>query len=57
MIAAGDRLFGPLRAALAKVEWRPHGRAVEVVPALAGEYAGALGAAFNAMETRRRRAS
>ena len=50
MIAAGDRLFTPLRAELDTLEWRPHGRAVELVPAAAGEYAGALGAAFNAME-------
>jgi glucokinase len=47
--AAGDRLFVPLRAEMAGVEWRPHGRAVEIVAATAGEYAGALGAAFNAM--------
>jgi glucokinase len=48
MIAVGDRLFVPLRAELDKVEWRPHDRCVKIVPASAGEYAGALGAAFNA---------
>ena len=50
MIAAGAKLFDPLSDELNKVEWRPHGRAVRVVPAAAGEYAGALGAAFNAMK-------
>jgi glucokinase len=50
MIAVGERLFAPLRAELERVEWRPHGRAVRIVPAAAGEYAGALGAAWNAMQ-------
>jgi glucokinase len=51
IVAAGDRLFAPLRAELADVEWRPHGRAVEIVAASAGEYAGAVGAAYHAMRT------
>ena len=50
MIAAGDRLFVPLGAEMKKVEWRPHGRSVRIVPAAAGEFAGALGAAYNAMK-------
>jgi glucokinase len=50
MIAAGARLFDPLRAELDQVEWRPHGRAVRIVHAAAGEYAGAIGAAYNAMQ-------
>ena len=50
MIAAGDKLFVPLRGEMDKIEWRPHGRAVKIVPATAGEYAGALGAAYNAMQ-------
>jgi glucokinase len=47
--AAGDRLFEPLAAELDRVEWRPHGRRVQVVAASAGEYAGAVGAAFHAL--------
>ena len=49
MPAAGEKLFDPLRAEMEKFEWRPHGRAVRIVPAAAGEYAGAIGAAFHAM--------
>jgi glucokinase len=47
--AAGDLLFDPLRAELDQVEWRPHGRRARVVAAQLGEFAGALGAACNAM--------
>jgi glucokinase len=50
IVAAENVLFEPLRAELAKVEWRPHGRAVRVVSAAAGEYAGAIGAAWHAMK-------
>jgi glucokinase len=50
IVAAGDQLFIPLRAEMEKVEWRPHGRAVKIVPATGGEYAGAIGAALYAME-------
>jgi glucokinase len=50
MIAAGERLFAPLNAELDRMEWRPHGRRVKIVPAAAGEYAGALGAAYHAMQ-------
>jgi glucokinase len=49
IVSAGDRLFGPLAEELDRVEWRPHGRKVEIVPATAGEYAGAVGAAFHAL--------
>lgn len=49
IVAAGEKLFAPLRAEMDKVEWRPHGQAVRIVPAAAGEYAGAIGAAWNAM--------
>jgi glucokinase len=45
---AGDALFVPLREFLAKMEWRPGGHAVEVVPASQGEFAGAFGAAVHA---------
>ena len=47
--AAGAALFDPLRKHLESFEWRPHGRQARVVPAVLGEYAGALGAAWNAM--------
>jgi glucokinase len=50
MIAAGDALFVPLRAAMDRYEWRPLGSGVPIVPAELGEWAGALGAAKNAME-------
>jgi glucokinase len=48
--AAGPALFDPLRKHLESFEWRPHGRQARVVPAVLGEYAGALGAAWNAMQ-------
>ena len=44
---AGAALFEPLAAGLDRFEWRPHGRRARVVPAALGEYAGALGAAWN----------
>jgi glucokinase len=47
---AGDALFAPLAAALERLEWRPYGRGVRVVPAALGDAAGALGAARHAME-------
>ena len=45
---AGEALFTPLAAALERVEWRPGGHRVPIVPATLGEWAGALGAARNA---------
>jgi glucokinase len=45
---AGDALFHPLTAELDRVEWRPAGHRVPIVPAALGEWAGALGAARNA---------
>jgi glucokinase len=47
---AGDVLFMPLRAEVEKVEWRPGGHAVPIVPANLGEWAGAMGAAREAMK-------
>jgi glucokinase len=47
---AGDALFVPLAEYLEKLEWRPQGFQVPVVPALLGSIAGAVGAASNAME-------
>lgn len=45
---AGYRLFEPLRAHLDRVEWRPHGSAVEIRKAKLGPLAGAYGAAYHA---------
>ena len=46
---AGDALFDPLREELAKVEWRPAGQTVRLLPAELGEWAGAIGAAREAL--------
>jgi glucokinase len=46
---AGAALFDPLAEWLDRFEWRPHGRRARIVPAVLGEYAGALGAACNAV--------
>lgn len=46
---AGDSLFKPLAAFLDRVEWVPTGERVRIVPAKLGEFAGAIGAAYNAM--------
>jgi glucokinase len=50
---AGEALFVPLREKLDQMEWRPHGKQVRLVAATLGEYAGALGAARNAMDCSR----
>ncbi|MCG3199701.1 MAG: ROK family protein [Candidatus Omnitrophica bacterium] len=47
--AAGADLFEPLDDLLNRVEWRPGGHRVRVLPAKLGSYAGALGAARNAI--------
>jgi glucokinase len=47
---AGELLFEPLRKYLDQFEWRPHGHRVRILPATLGEFAGALGAAWNAMK-------
>ena len=47
---AGDALFDPLRNYLDDFEWRPNGQAVRVIPAALGEQAGAIGAAWHAMQ-------
>jgi glucokinase len=49
--AAGAALFDPLRKELDEVEWRPHGRTVRILPAKLDEFAGAIGAARNAMNS------
>lgn len=48
---AGDTLFVPLAAFLARDEWRPGGVGVPVVPATLGALAGAIGAARQALTT------
>jgi glucokinase len=45
---AGTALFPPLATALDRIEWRPGGHRVPVVPATLGEWAGAIGAAAHA---------
>jgi glucokinase len=47
---AGDVLFGPLATRVREIEWSLDGEHVRLVPAQLGEYAGAIGAARNAME-------
>ncbi len=51
--SAGPALFDPLQRILDKHEWRPHGHRVKITPAALGEFAGAIGAAFNAIESAR----
>lgn len=45
---AGPALFAPLEAFLRRFEWQVNGFTVPVVPAALGEWAGALGAAWQA---------
>ena len=47
---AGDALFRPLTARVREIEWSLAGEHVPIVPAELGEYAGAIGAAWNAMQ-------
>jgi glucokinase len=46
---AGDALFKPLREFLDTMEWQPGGHTVKLLPAELGEFAGAAGAAYNAL--------
>jgi glucokinase len=46
---AGDALFRPLAGHLDRIEWRPLGPGVTVVPAALGEFAGAFGAAYHTL--------
>lgn len=48
--ACGDTLFRPLRQWVAEWEWRVGAGPVEIVPALLGDRAGAVGAAWNALQ-------
>ena len=49
LMLAGPMLFDTLRGELERVEWQPHGRRVRLVPPAAAEFAGAIGAAYNAL--------
>ena len=51
MAKAGEALFTPLQVHLDQMEWRPTGSQVRVAPATLGEMAGAVGAAYNALQT------
>jgi len=51
---AGDALFVPLARELDRVEWRPGGHRVPVVPAELGEWAGGIGAAWRALQPEER---
>jgi glucokinase len=46
---AGPALFTPLEKWVNEFEWQPHGHRARLAPAKLGEYAGAFGAARNAM--------
>jgi glucokinase len=46
---AGSALFDPLERFLEKMEWRPQGHRVRIIPAALGDFAGTLGAAYYAM--------
>lgn len=46
---SGSALFTPLERFLDQYEWRPTGTRVRLVPAALGEFAGAFGAAYNAL--------
>ncbi|HEY7119947.1 MAG TPA: ROK family protein [Tepidisphaeraceae bacterium] len=47
---AADALFAPLKDKVSRIEWSLEGEHVQIVPAALGEYAGAIGAAWNAMQ-------
>jgi len=47
---AGPALFNPLQDYLDEMEWRPTRHRTRILPAMLGEFAGAVGAAWNAVE-------
>ena len=47
---ANDALFEPLQLELDRVEWRPGGHQVKILPAQLGDFAGAYGSAWNAIK-------
>ena len=46
---AGPALFGPLSELMKRIEWKPKGHEVKIIPAALGDLAGPLGAIYNAM--------
>jgi len=50
---AGASLFEPLEKELERVEWRPGGHQVRILPAQLGDLAGAYGSAWNAIHAGR----
>src|SRR6266550_2504253 len=46
---AGSALFDPLAGFMERIEWRPQGHRVQIIPAALGDLAGTLGAAYYAM--------
>ena len=51
---AGASLFEPLEKELERVEWRPGGHQVRILPAQLGDLAGAYGSAWNAIHAGRK---
>jgi len=50
---AGAALFDPLAEFMTKIEWRPQGHSVTILPAALGNVAGTLGAIYCAMNFRK----
>ena len=48
---AGPALFNPLQDYLDEIEWRPTRHRTRILPAMLGEFAGAVGAAWNATQS------
>ncbi|HZE71567.1 MAG TPA: ROK family protein [Pyrinomonadaceae bacterium] len=46
---AGPALFDPLSDFMKRIEWKPKGHVVKIIPAALGDLAGPLGAIYNAM--------
>ena len=46
---AGPALFDPISELMKRIEWRPKGHEVKIIPAALGDLAGPLGAIYNAM--------
>ena len=48
---AGSALFEPLASELDRIEWRPLGHKVGIIPAALGDLAGPLGAVYNSLNS------
>jgi len=46
---AGSALFDPLSEMMKRIEWKPKGHHVDIIPAALGDLAGPLGAVYSAM--------